>query len=84
MGENDELSSSWASSMAFGRWYGPYGEQIAQGQKVLQMKRWNGRWMFKIKATDFELCLEGLCRTGLVDDVVEILHESGGDAHVLA
>ena len=61
---------------------GPNGEQI-EVKKVLQMKGWDGRWMFQIRVAELDLDREGLRRVGLMDEAVGFWHETGGDAHVL-
>ncbi|KAI1313285.1 hypothetical protein F5Y03DRAFT_160641 [Xylaria venustula] len=62
--------------------YSPYGGQM-EVKEVLHMKKWDGQWMFEIRATDLVLDDEGVYGMGIVDDAAEFLHANGGDADVV-
>ncbi len=52
---------------------GSFGKQM-KVKRVLQMKRWDGQWMFKVKVTGVLLDEEGVCCMRLVDDAAEFLY----------
>lgn len=51
--------------------------------KQMEVKRWDGQWMFKVKATGLLLDEEGVRRMGLVDDAAEFLYQNSGEAQVV-
>ena len=61
---------------------GSFGKQM-KVEKILQMKRWNSQWMFKIQATGLLLDEERVRRMGLVDDAAEVLYQNSGEAQVV-
>ena len=59
-----------------------YSQQM-EVTEVLQMKKWDGKWMFEIWATGLVLDEEAVYRMELVDDAVGILYENSGEAQVV-
>ncbi|KAI9780817.1 MAG: hypothetical protein M1816_002653 [Peltula sp. TS41687] len=60
--------------------YSPYSGHM-ELKEVLHMKKWDGQWMFEIRATHLVLDDEGVWGMGLVDDAAEF--PNGGHADVV-